>query len=34
MILHVSRMSSVKGAVSLVIIDALEALANANIFIN
>lgn len=32
MILHVSRMSSVKGAVSLVIIDALEALANANIF--
>ena len=33
MILHVSRMSSVKGAVSLVIIDALEALANANIFL-
>lgn len=32
MILHVSRMSNVKGAVSIVIIEALEFLANKGIF--
>lgn len=34
MILHVSRMSNVKGAVSLVIIKALECLASVGIFYN
>lgn len=34
MILHVSRMSSVKGAVSLIIIKALECLASVGIFYN
>lgn len=34
MILHVSRMSNVKGAVSLIIIKALECLASVGIFYN